>query len=326
MDHAEHENHKLTTEAEYARLHLLKGEHVSRVEHLLEQGKSTLLPAGSTLDQAKLPANSLLILLSGRLEYQSATAVPPLVITAGDYIGGMHFGPVDNLPPYKAFQDCRLLVLDEKILVDLADTSHAIARNLMFLALHQLKHQGASHDDLTTRPDAINDDDCDKACHLHPLTGLHTDTWLENALTRQIIRSRSQQRPLSVMALEIDGLGKYRKEFGKTAAEQALKSVASLSLKLLRPDDIVAHVSKNRIVISLPGTSTADASIPAERLREAIAAHTIEIPGECVLPPVTVTIGITELKAMVSANKLVDDAIETLVQGQARGNNHITAA
>jgi len=47
------------------------------------------------------------------------------------------------------------------------------------------------------------------------------------------------------------------------------------------------------------------------------------IPGECLLPPVTVSVGLVQMTAFVADDKLLADARDAMSQAQRAGGNQI---
>ena len=148
--------------------------------------------------------------------------------------------------------------------------------------------------------------------NIDSVTGLYNQRWLDGVLERQIMRSATDSKPLSVLAIAVDDFSEFKKEFGGELADHAFAVVGQVIAASVRPTDMVARHDSDRFVVVLPETDMQGAEVAATRIREAVAQTEIEIPGACRLPPLNVVTGKVQMTAFVAARKLVDDAIGTL--------------
>ena len=318
METAAADQNKPLSEPDFARLRLLKGADISNIESLLEECPIYSLEEQQSLPQTELCGYSLLVLLSGRLELAKNTSGAAEVITAGDYIGGLNpLGTWPTLANYQAIQSSRVLAFDDEMLKSLSMVSHSAAVNLSVLAMDQLKRlpdandASASTDEVTTGNSL-------------PAPKLHDAQWLEELLDRQIIRSLTDREPLSLAVLEIDGVNAYLDKHGDEALKYVSNSVAHSILDNVRPGDLVARIDDQHFVVVLPRAGAADAFRPAERLVDNISRAQVDIPNDLTLPPVTVSIGLTQLKAMVGAEKFVAEGLDALERAKENGPGSIS--
>jgi diguanylate cyclase (GGDEF)-like protein len=108
------------------------------------------------------------------------------------------------------------------------------------------------------------------------LTGLGNRRWLAEVVGAEIARSRREQRPLSVIVLDIDHFKRINDAFGHDAGDEVLVAIAETAKRVLRPYDLIARLGGEEFCAFLPGTNLKEALQIAERLREAIAALQIE--------------------------------------------------
>lgn len=109
-----------------------------------------------------------------------------------------------------------------------------------------------------------------------PLTGLGNRRWLGETAGSEIARSRREQKPLSVIVLDIDHFKSINDAFGHDAGDEVLVAVAETAKQVLRSYDLIARLGGEEFCAFLPGTSLREAVQIAERLRAAIAALRIE--------------------------------------------------
>jgi diguanylate cyclase (GGDEF)-like protein len=314
METAAADQNKPLSEPDFARLRLFKGADISNIESLLEECPIYSLDEEQSLPKTELAEYSLLVLLSGRLELSQKAPGMADVVTAGDYIGGLN--PVGNwqkLSNYQAIQSSRVIAFDDEMLKSLTMVSHSAAVNLSALAMDQLKRHPAAND-----ASSAQEADMVSVGSL-PAPKLHDAKWLEELLDRQIIRSLTDREPLSLAVLEIDNVASYLDKHGEEALKYVSNSVAHSILDNVRPGDICARIDDVHFVIVLPRAGAKDAFRPAERLVEKIQRAEVDIPDDCTLPPVTVSIGLAQLKAMVGAEKFVAEAIEALERAKQNG-------
>lgn len=108
------------------------------------------------------------------------------------------------------------------------------------------------------------------------LTGLGNRRWLAEVVGSEIARSRREQRPLSVIVMDIDHFKRINDDFGHDAGDEVLLAIAETTKRVLRPYDLVARLGGEEFCAFLPGTNLKEAMHIAERLREAIEALQIE--------------------------------------------------
>ena len=74
----------------------------------------------------------------------------------------------------------------------------------------------------------------------------------------------------------------------------------------------------------MPDTDLQGARILAERLCEVVSQTGIVLPKACILPPVTISVGVVQLKAFVAGEKLLLDAAAAVVRAKEQGGNTVS--
>jgi diguanylate cyclase (GGDEF)-like protein len=296
-------------------LGLFKGANMMSISSILNQAPIVDLPAGETLHEAGQPVTSLHLLLSGKLDVylQAAdTETEPVdLLEPGSCIGelAMVAGKTSQ-QTLVAQEDCCLLVLDENTLMGLVNSSHTVARNFLFHLMQSLRVDQAitgSGDDTTDLKDKFKVNS-----NVDELTGLHNWHWMESMLDRQVMRSATDQVPLSLMLFDIDQFMTFYADFGEDIANQALYTIAQLLVDNVRPTDLYARYEDDKFLVVLPDTDLEGAKVLAARIQNVIKETQISIPGECLLPPLTVSCGLVQMKAFVAADKLLEDVVEAM--------------
>ena len=280
------------------------------LESLLNDCPSLTLAAGTPLIEPGQVNQMLYLVVVGSLHvYETEPTGEPLaVIQKGECVGLMSL--IDKQPCHVlvvAKQACRVLVIDEERFFGLVNSSNGIARNALSMVTQYLRGKSAGAPERGRLAQRI-----EQNSNIDPVTGLYNQRWLDEVLERQIMRAAKGQKPLSLLAIDIDGYADFRKEFGAEVADHALAVVAKTIATSVRPTDMVARHASDHFLIVLPDTEILGAEHVAMRIREAVAQTAIEIPGACRLPPFKATTGKVQMKAFVAARKLVDDALATL--------------
>ena len=121
---------------------LLKGVHLESVQGLLEACPLRQLKAGELLIRAGEPNEHLYLLLSGHLRIHLDLDLDPIVILEpGDFVGEISL--IDGHPTSAhaiADDDCRVLMLHEKTMWSLVDSSPAVALNILFVLAQRIRY------------------------------------------------------------------------------------------------------------------------------------------------------------------------------------------
>lgn len=143
---------------------------------------------------------------------------------------------------------------------------------------------------------------------------------------RRALRSGS---PLSVLMIDVDRFKRFNDIHGHQAGDQCLRAIArSLQAHTQRPGDLAARYGGEEFVVVLPSTGIRGAMLMAERMRAAIEAEVMALPGCLAVASVTVSIGVA---AGIPAwgqepTGLVRDADRALYAAKAAGRNRVLAA
>ena len=101
------------------------------------------------------------------------------------------------------------------------------------------------------------------------LTGLANRRLLEEILPASFSMARRDARPLSIVAIDLDGLKLINDQFGHAAGDQLLKAATSGWSSALRTGDFLARVGGDEFVLVLPDADVRGATATVKRLREA---------------------------------------------------------
>ena len=105
----------------------------------------------------------------------------------------------------------------------------------------------------------------ESAAFIDPLTGIGNRRALERDLNRELARSQRHERPLSLVAIDLDGLKAINDTQGHAAGDDAIRQLASALLDVLRVGDGVYRIGGDEFVVLLPETSHDQVPLLLER-------------------------------------------------------------
>ena len=106
-----------------------------------------------------------------------------------------------------------------------------------------------------------------------PLTHLHNRRYFDDQLEKEILRSRRNGIPVSLLTLDIDGFKSYNTAFSASSGDVALQEVATLLQGCVREVDTVARLGGDKFAIILPESNAPDSRLLALRIIERLGRH-----------------------------------------------------
>jgi diguanylate cyclase (GGDEF)-like protein/PAS domain S-box-containing protein len=159
------------------------------------------------------------------------------------------------------------------------------------------------------------------------LTGLTNRRAFDDALERELARSRRTGEPLSLLLADVDRFKAYNDIYGHQAGDEVLRQVgACLKGALKRPGDVAARYGGEEFVAILPGTDEDGAFFIADAFREALFGMGMPHKGGD-KRVVTASVGLatfTERDGGMNATELVRRADEALYNAKDAGRDRVT--
>jgi diguanylate cyclase (GGDEF)-like protein len=103
-----------------------------------------------------------------------------------------------------------------------------------------------------------------------PLTLLGNRRLFDDKLPEEFAAARAQQRPLSLLVLDIDRFKSYNDRHGHARGDQAIKAVANVLRKFARKPLVACRYGGEEFTVILPGIDCQTAALMCERLRRAV--------------------------------------------------------
>lgn len=156
----------------------------------------------------------------------------------------------------------------------------------------------------------------DQRLRSDPLTELGNRRAWDEALEREFGRWVAHGKPLTLALWDIDWFKRVNDQLGHAIGDQVLVGVARALAAGVRAGDCLARYGGEEFALLLPGLGVEEALAIAERLRAAVATHSIVVSGGEV--GVTVSCGLSEFRQgddPAAVFKRADDALYAAKHG-----------
>ncbi|HUS67838.1 MAG TPA: diguanylate cyclase [Kofleriaceae bacterium] len=140
------------------------------------------------------------------------------------------------------------------------------------------------HDRLAAERDRLRE-----TAMLDPMAGVLSRTALEQAIATELARQDESGAPLAIAVLDLTGLRHINDRFGHLAGDAAIRHLADVTRRSVRPQDMVGRSGGDEIAVLFPGTPIPAATVMLDRLRRAIESQPYEVDGS---GPIFVRVGI----------------------------------
>lgn len=150
------------------------------------------------------------------------------------------------------------------------------------------------------------------------LTGLPNRLQINEILASELARFRRYSTPFSLALADIDHFKQINDTYGHQEGDLVLQRVAAILRQSVRAVDTVGRWGGEEFLLLLPETELPGAQALADRLRQALAAADFGQVGQ-----VTISMGLTMIKAGDDADALLRRADTALYRAKAAGRNRV---
>ncbi|NIP71555.1 MAG: GGDEF domain-containing protein [Gammaproteobacteria bacterium] len=157
-----------------------------------------------------------------------------------------------------------------------------------------------------------------------PLTGVSNRVSLDSTLRREVELARRHGNALALVVLDIDRFKAINDEFGHLIGDCVLKEIAQCAGGCARSSDMLFRYGGEEFVLVLSNTDLTGARMLAERIRYTVEKLCCRYGKASV--DVTVSLGVTCLKAEDAEQSLFDRADRALLQAKREGRNRVVVA
>ena len=159
------------------------------------------------------------------------------------------------------------------------------------------------------------------------LTGAYNHGYLLRRLGEEVQQAKQDNKPVSLIMMDIDYFKQYNDTYGHVVGDEVLCLLVQAILSHVKVSDIVGRWGGEEFAVALPGTSSRQALIVAERIRSTLASMELDDRDGNPIPKPTVSQGIATFPQDVGdAMELVDVADQALYIAKKRGRDQIMVA
>lgn len=153
------------------------------------------------------------------------------------------------------------------------------------------------------------------------LTGALTRRGFVAQAEREIARSHRYDRPSALVMIDLDHFKAVNDSYGHLVGDHVLQHIARIAEVSLRPSDMFGRLGGEEFAMLLPETSGDEALAVAERLREAIAGHPMQLADGGALP-LTASFGVAAwTRSFASFPAWLESADAVLYAAKQAGRN-----
>jgi diguanylate cyclase (GGDEF)-like protein len=157
------------------------------------------------------------------------------------------------------------------------------------------------------------------------LTGLPNRRYAMERLEQDWAASTRNQRPLSVMMIDIDRFKSVNDTYGHDAGDAVLRQVSAALRKAARTEDVICRIGGEEFLAISPDTGLQAGVKVADRFRAAVEG--LAFTSAATRYAVTISIGVGErLATQAKFDELLKAADEALYRAKRSGGNRVAAA
>ena len=156
------------------------------------------------------------------------------------------------------------------------------------------------------------------------LTHLANGRYFMRRGAEEFKRAQRYTLPLALLMLDIDEFKKVNDTYGHEAGDAALQQVGLVLKSNVREIDILGRLGGDEFAVLLPNTSRSDATVLGERIRQSIANMNIQTPGNGLLKPITISLGVAaDTPGMSGIDELLRNGDAAMYRAKNSGGNRV---
>lgn len=160
------------------------------------------------------------------------------------------------------------------------------------------------------------------------LTGLGNRRLFDSYLANEMLRSRRNGMPLSLLMMDVDYFKAYNDLLGHPAGDACLREVAQVVKNFARrPTDLVARYGGEEFAVILPETPSPGALRVAERFLETLRSRKIPHPRRAgAIVGISVGVATTSSARRWEVSELIGEADRALYEAKQSGRDRVEVA
>jgi len=171
--------------------------------------------------------------------------------------------------------------------------------------------------DITSRVEMENR--LKKLASIDSLTGVYNRYKIDDEINLQIARFKRKKKPFCILMFDIDYFKSVNDTYGHDVGDKVLKDLCKMVLSNIRTTDILGRWGGEEFIIILDETTQGTAVEIGEKLRKVTQNHLIDGRYK-----VTISIGITQYKELLTREDLTKKADEALYRAKDKGRNQVS--
>lgn len=303
-------------------LELFQGVDADDVQGLLQSCDRRDLEEGELLLSPGAKNEHVFIVLSGSVNVHVGSPEAPVLATmeVGACVGEMSI--IEDRDPsafVMAAEPTHLLVIHQSVLWDMVHASHEFAKNLLVVLSERVR----SHNRVIA--DSYGElRKFERHATTDALTGLSNRHTMEEAFMREIQKCEQDEKPISLVMVDIDNFKVFNDQFGHIAGDRALSAVASILRHQFRPRDVIVRYGGDEFAVLLPEIDEELALSIADRVRKAVSGETGDGSDSLIQIPIQISMGIAELASGGDLSGLIRAADAALYRAKNAGRNVVS--
>lgn len=218
---------------------------------------------------------------------------------------------------------------------DIAEVS-SVLEEVMRETRNMQINTARSHDDMNTMRRRVREAEheverlmtelsqASEMVRVDPLTGALNRKGMEEAMQREVARTRRQNAPLSIALLDIDNFKQINDNLGHRTGDMALQHLANVTRETIRPQDTLVRFGGEEFIIILPDTGMEEAVKVMERVQRELTRRYFLSDNNKLL--ITFSAGIGVLKSDEEPAEAIRRADQAMYLAKRAGKNRVMAS
>jgi diguanylate cyclase len=157
-----------------------------------------------------------------------------------------------------------------------------------------------------------------------PLTGALNRKGMEEAMQREVARTRRHEAPLSIALLDVDNFKQINDKLGHRTGDLALQHLSTVARETIRPQDTLVRYGGEEFIILLPDTSMEDAVKAMERVQRELTRRYFLSDNNKLL--ITFSAGVSVLGNTEEPADAIRRADQAMYLAKRAGKNRVMAS
>ncbi|KKM12469.1 hypothetical protein SY88_03465 [Clostridiales bacterium PH28_bin88] len=156
------------------------------------------------------------------------------------------------------------------------------------------------------------------------LTRVYNRRYLHRRLEEEVARAQRSNGRFSLAMIDIDLFKNVNDSFGHRVGDEVLRFLVARMTETLRVADVICRYGGEEFVVILPDTPLPEGHLALERLRQAVQAEPLELPGSPMRIPFTISAGVAGFpEDGCTGEELLDAADTAMYRAKEAGRNTV---